>query len=368
VARKVADPKAVLVLSQNTTAPAMLRALQLLFPAGIIPIGSELSYTEQTAVSMEIAVRAQVFWGNSYSTFARGVALMRKHRFQRRSYAIDCGKVDPRTQRGAMSNDPGWQALESVACGKCPENVDWEGIEPLLADQHFRGWGKNEYFKRVPQHYLGTAQPGAFDKCKRRVYIDLGARKFDDPDGMVGMLRLYPALRDFDEFVAVEAGEGFYELPKGEKDLSSVLVKKALMDPSRAATFRERHRFLHNFIGVQQNSTTQPPTIGINDFLRNDLKLKPNDAVVIKMDVEGSEYDIIDAMLQSGAAPLVDEMMIEVHYDHPKMRRLYRWCSPSTHGDGYIRSAAAWCSKSLEDATELYKSVRREGIYGHHWP
>ena len=45
-------------------------------------------------------------------------------------------------------------------------------------------------------------------------------------------------------------------------------------------------------------------------FLRT--RFKPEDWVVAKIDVEGSEYDLFDHLLATGAASLLDEIFVEV--------------------------------------------------------
>jgi hypothetical protein len=42
--------------------------------------------------------------------------------------------------------------------------------------------------------------------------------------------------------------------------------------------------------------------------------------VVLKMDIEGKEYDVLKALLaEPRLSSLVDELMVEVHYSHPEM-------------------------------------------------
>ena len=45
-------------------------------------------------------------------------------------------------------------------------------------------------------------------------------------------------------------------------------------------------------------------------FLRT--RFKPEDWVVAKIDVEGSEYDLFDHLLATGSASLLDEIFVEV--------------------------------------------------------
>ena len=85
------------------------------------------------------------------------------------------------------------------------------------------------------------------------------------------------------------------------------------------------------------------------------------------MDVEGYEYAVIDTMLRDGTQTLVDELMLEVHYSHPRMAQLFHWCTARQRGYNAARSAF-WCNYTLGDATQLYQGLRTAGVYTHHWP
>ena len=163
------------------------------------------------------------------------------------------------------------------------------------------------------------------------------------------MLKLYPALLSFDRFFAIEAVSGFYKLPP-EKELRYLLTS-AGMTPSRASEFTRRHDFLHALVGARSKPSTKPPTIGFSDFLKHRLHLEPSDAVVVKMDVEGHEYDIVETLLQDGTAGLIDELFLEVHYNHPRMRKLFHWCTERQRKIDKSERNPFWCDRTLQHAT-----------------
>ena len=239
---------------------------------------------------------------------------------------------------------------------KCPAETNFANIEDLWPEEHFRGpfSGPKVYWKRVPPHYLG--KHANFTSCRRRVYIDVGARTFDSNEGMLGTFKIYPELADFDEFYAFEAVAGFYKLPPQPQ--LTALLRSHGMSQSRAETFARRHFFFQAFVGARSDPSTTPPMLGFSDFLRVVLGLQPADAVVVKMDVEGWEFDIVRTLLEDGTHALIDEIMLEVHYGHPKMRRLFNWC----------KTPQFWCSYTLQNATSMYQSLRDAGVYAHHWP
>lgn len=269
----------------------------------------------------------------------------------------------------------------------CPRETSFSTLEQLWPTGHFRGPlnGPRSYFKRVPPHFLGYH--ANFSNCRRKVYVDVGARYFDSKKGFLSMLKFYPPLLDFDEYYgsthhctlpsasrsltgcvmfagsslarprsAFEAVAGLYKLPPHD-ELVRLLTKQG-MHPTRAATFSRRHFFLQAFIGSRSKPETTPPTIGFSDFLETMLGLQPADAVVVKMDVEGYEFDIVQTLLADGTHALIDEIMLEVHYGHPYMMQTYNWC----------RTPQFWCFYTLENATRMYQSLRDAGVYAHHWP
>jgi hypothetical protein len=82
----------------------------------------------------------------------------------------------------------------------CPRETNFSTLEELWPAGHFRGPlnGPRSYFRRVPPHFLGYH--ANFSNCRRKVYVDIGARHFDSKEGFLSMLKLYPPLLDFDEY------------------------------------------------------------------------------------------------------------------------------------------------------------------------
>jgi len=228
-------------------------------------------------------------------------------------------------------------------------------MEDLWPEEHFRGplHGPRSFFSRIPPHLL--ARHADFGPCRRKVYIDIGARTFEA--GLYEMFKFYPELGGFDEFYLFEAVAGFYKLPPLD-ELRTLLAP--YMPHEAIATFARRHFFFQAFIGARSQPSTVPPTIGLSDFLATTLQLRPADAVVVKMDVEGYEYTIVDTLLADGTFELIDELFVEVHYGHKKMSRMFNWCKKLP--------LDWWCKYTRDNATDLYQSLRDAGVYAHHWP
>ncbi|KAI5015855.1 hypothetical protein ZWY2020_059394 [Hordeum vulgare] len=77
------------------------------------------------------------------------------------------------------------------------------------------------------------------------------------------------------------------------------------------------------------------------------------DYVVMKMDVEGTEFDLIPRRFDTGAICLVDEVFLECHYN--------RWqkCCPGERSPKY--------QNIYEECLELFSSPRESGILVHQW-
>lgn len=63
----------------------------------------------------------------------------------------------------------------------------------------------------------------------------------------------------------------------------------------------------HNYIGLDNNTATTPPTRGLSQFLQ-DIGIQEDDFVVLKMDVEGAEFDLLERIMADGTHKLVDEV------------------------------------------------------------
>ncbi|GLJ54254.1 hypothetical protein SUGI_1163910 [Cryptomeria japonica] len=91
-------------------------------------------------------------------------------------------------------------------------------------------------------------------------------------------------------------------------------------------------------------------SINITRFIKEELRLTPAEAVVVKMDIEGTEWPILRHWINDPQMPLIiDELFVEVHYASP---------SPSLVGSDFTR----------DDALTLLADLRLHGFYAHFWP
>lgn len=139
----------------------------------------------------------------------------------------------------------------------------------------------------------------------RRIYIDLGIKDFDS--SLCWMIQHYPA--KFDHVYGFECARDFSNvtalLPNIERCIKGTSAEA--LGYREAKELSGSMSLYYNFVGVDDDSRTLPPTVGLSDFFKREVILE-DDFVVVKMDVEGMEFDLIERMLQDGTHKLVDEV------------------------------------------------------------
>jgi len=87
-------------------------------------------------------------------------------------------------------------------------------------------------------------------------------------------------------------------------------------------------------------------------------RVKPEDFVVVKMDIENAEFRVMDKLFETGAMELIDEVFIECHGELTKQAYKmagvqYSWAPPA-----WVRSVACH---------HLETKLRRHGVFLHEW-
>ena len=83
-------------------------------------------------------------------------------------------------------------------------------------------------------------------------------------------------------------------------------------------------------------------TIDFAEYLKSNFKLE--DMVIVKMDVEGAEFQIIPHLIQQEAIRLIDELFVECHY--------HEWSGIG--GD-------------FQECRKFFAELRQAGVYAHEW-
>jgi len=195
-------------------------------------------------------------------------------------------------------------------------------IEPLLGlmrhplfEEGKVGVEDRTYLQFLANHVNVTGAP-------RKVYVDVGANTFESSIGW--MMSNYPL--EFDQIYAWEANSGVTVIPPH--------LKKKIF-------------FEEKMVG----DTDGPNSVNLIRFLKDHVE--KSDFVVMKLDIDGGEWDLVPQLIAGGVFPdLIDEFFVEIHYKHPKMNP-YGW-DKLTH--------------SLEEARNMLQNLRDMGVYAHYWP
>ena len=153
----------------------------------------------------------------------------------------------------------------------------------------------------------------------RRIYIDLGANKYQSSIGS-WLRNKYPGGRDF-HVIAFEPETALRATYESSGDANLEFHWLAAWIRSETLRFEVRNKIRYNAASedgsLSRGARTfaSVPALDTAEFLRT--RLTRDDFVVLKMDVEGAEYDLIPHLIHQNVTHLLDEVFVEAHYiDH----------------------------------------------------
>ncbi|KAL3826174.1 hypothetical protein ACJIZ3_022203 [Penstemon smallii] len=234
--------------------------------------------------------------------------------------------------------------------------------EPLIEEEPKKPWIT---LKKNLQNikYLSSMVDISFKS--RYVYVDVGARSYGS--SIVSWFKKqYPKQNKTFEIYAIEADKTFHDQYKYKKGVTllpyAAWVKNETLffeineDPGHKSV--EKGRGMGRIQPVQNSngSTSSGNVDEIKGFdFANWLKntVSERDYVVMKMDVEGTEFDLIPRLFKTGAICLIDELFLECHYN--------RWqkCCPGERTTKY--------QKTYGQCLNLFTSLRKSGVLVHQW-
>ncbi|BAT92989.1 hypothetical protein LR48_Vigan05g050500 [Vigna angularis] len=198
----------------------------------------------------------------------------------------------------------------------------------------------------------------------RYVYVDVGARSYGSSIGS-WFRKQYPKQNKTFHVYAIEADKTFhqeYGLKKGV-----TLLPYAAWVRNESLAFEINHGPREKVQGKGRGMGRIQPLESSSDFHGGEVEriagfdfaewlknsFSKNDFVVMKMDVEGTEFDLIPRLFETGAICLVDEIFLECHYN--------RWqrCCPGQRSPKY--------QKTYDQCLQLFTSLRQSGVLVHQW-
>ncbi|OMO84983.1 Methyltransferase FkbM [Corchorus capsularis] len=238
--------------------------------------------------------------------------------------------------------------------------------EPLILEEPLKPWIT---LKRNIQNvkYLSSMVDISFKN--RYVYVDVGARSYGSSIGS-WFRKQYPKQNKTFHAYAIEADKTFhkqYELKKKWVTLlpyaawvkNETLSFEINRDPGQeeVSELNDKGRGMGRIQPVKSKQgklnveVDQIQGFDFAEWLKNTVTER--DFVVMKMDVEGTEFDLIPRLFETGAICLIDEIFLECHYN--------RWqrCCPGQRSTKY--------EKSYGQCLELFTSLRESGVLVHQW-
>eukprot|EP00271_Cylindrocystis_brebissonii_P016621 TRINITY_DN405_c0_g1_i1.p1 TRINITY_DN405_c0_g1~~TRINITY_DN405_c0_g1_i1.p1 ORF type:complete len:410 (+),score=40.08 TRINITY_DN405_c0_g1_i1:142-1371(+) len=215
----------------------------------------------------------------------------------------------------------------------------------------------------LPAFFLAN-QDLSLQTRKRRVFVDLGGKTFSSSTDW--FLRRYPL--DFTEVHAFEMQEGLYEIPSEHPPEMEELLPMDISSRRRPSNYSgkpapipnwmlPRIKFYQAMVSNKDGTTrlkgASVTEINITRFMKEDLALTSKDAVIVKMDIEGWEWDILpEWATDPEMLGIVDEVFVEVHYQHPTMTN-FNWMK---------------FKHDRNEAAQLLNHLRSRGLFVHFWP
>ncbi|CAI5968964.1 unnamed protein product [Closterium sp. NIES-65] len=243
-----------------------------------------------------------------------------------------------------------------------PCRVQGLPIEAMEPDLNFRrgftlGYADYEEDRTHVLPYLRAALDHRLHRSPRRVLIDFGANAFST--SVTWFLRMYPL--EFTEVHAFEVQEGMFVVPQpNDQPLNTSAINSgSRLRPKGHGPgpipgwMLNRIHFYNTLVGMEDKPDNN--TINATRWMLEELRLTPEDTVVVKMDIEGAEWPLLNYWLGvPGLEGIVDELFVEVHYHHWTMFD-FHWYQSRFNA-------------TRDEAAQLFNRLRSKGIYAHAWP
>ncbi|KAL6657245.1 hypothetical protein ACP70R_005025 [Stipagrostis hirtigluma subsp. patula] len=233
--------------------------------------------------------------------------------------------------------------------------------EPLIQEEPLKPWiTLKRNIKNIK--YLPSLADISFKR--QYVYVDVGARSYGSSIGS-WFRKQYPKQNHTFQVFAIEADPAFHSEYAAKKGVTllpyAAWVKNDTLkfeingDPGQDEEAKANGRGMGRIrptVGKKMSGEVRSvPAFDFAQWLKKTVS--EQDYVVMKMDVEGTEFDLIPRLFDTGAICLIDELFLECHYN--------RWqkCCPGERSPKY--------ENTYEECLELFSSLRESGVLVHQW-
>lgn len=238
-------------------------------------------------------------------------------------------------------------------------------VEPLILEEPLKPWiTLKQNAKKIK--YLPT-----FTDIKnhpQHIYVDVGARSYGSSIGSWFVKRYPKQNQDFFVY-AIEADESFTGDYLKRKRVQLLPYAAWLRNESLVFGANAENRAAEGEIGmgrIQGRSSLQKEDssqdlsfskqfktvqgLDFSEWLKKTVSVE--DFVVMKMDIEGTEFDLLPRMFETGAICLVDELFLECHYN--------RWQRTSPNRTSKYK-------RTYSECLSLFQDLRNNGVLVHQW-
>lgn len=248
-------------------------------------------------------------------------------------------------------------------CG-VPDNLI-RNLEPLIAAEPLDVWeglGKEEKNIKYLSSSIDLTLTADGRRRRRFIYVDVGARDYDSSIGS-WFMKQYPKQNKTFEIYAVEADAAFHGEYMQRRRGSVTLLPYAAWVRNETVAFGSKpivvkgkvwRRRPFGRIEAAAEGMPEAARVAAFDFVEwLKTTARPEDFVVVKMDVEGAEIELMTALIERGAVCLIDELFMECHFD-----RYVKCCE----GERINRF-----NFSYDQCYALFKKLRNMGCVVHQW-
>eukprot|EP00250_Pteridium_aquilinum_P018032 c23906_g1_i1 orf=577-2238(+) len=257
----------------------------------------------------------------------------------------------------------------AVAVERCPASKSRDqalrNVEPLIMEEPLKPWIT---LKRNAEKIRYLPSFSDISKFQHHIYVDVGARSYSSSIGS-WFVKKYPKQNQDFSIYAVEADRSFAGdyakrrnvqfLPFAAWVRNETLVFGANPE-NRAAEGEFGMGRIQSRSAVENSSNvlSLPSSNSYQTVQGFDLAewllrtVSVDDFVVMKLDVEGTEFDLLPRMLETGAICLIDELFLECHYN--------RWQRTSP-----VRTSKY--KRTYSECVSLFQTLRNSGVLVHQW-
>ncbi len=178
-------------------------------------------------------------------------------------------------------------------------------------------------FLRHPIKFLKRLQKR--NNAKRQIYVDCGA---NTGQVLKSFIEKNPNLECHIFEPQPELEEQLTALIKEHKGTSITYQKKAVWTKDKTLNFylatewEENHKgsstlldnHTNNLSKVDYDHPVEVEAIDFDQWISKELNPSKNDYFILKMDIEGAEYDVLSKLIESGNINFISELIVEFHH------------------------------------------------------